>query len=42
MRFNIMEGNRYAATVAAAYGYDVIGRTCGKDIVTQFELYSLS
>ena len=28
MRFNIMEGNRYAATVAAAYGYDVIGRTC--------------
>lgn len=25
MRFNIMEGNQYAATVTAAYGYDVLG-----------------
>jgi len=24
MRFNIMEGNKYAATVSASYGYDVL------------------
>ncbi len=30
MRFNIMEGNTYAATVAAAFGFDVLGGWVGE------------
>ena len=26
MRFNLVEANRYAATVVAGYGYDVLGK----------------